>query len=879
MSTLLVGRRPEIAVLTSAVDAAARGRGGMVLISGEAGIGKSRLGEHTVSVARGRGFTVLAGQADPLLTGLAYAPIVSALRRHVDTLPEPELAGLPDLGRLVPHPGLPEPSPSVDPALARTRMFESVHRLMERLAPTLLFVDDLHWADRGTIELLHYLGRDTAGHRLLVLGAHRTAIPGSPVAELTASVRRQPGGLELPLEALSAGEVAEMLSDLLSERPTPELVGEVAARTRGVPLFISALGGSRAKWHIVRDVVLERLLHLGEPERRLLELIAVAGDDGWLGMLRRAWHEDTDLDAVLRQLLGQTLVVEIATETSVRYRIAHPLYAEVAYAELTANERARLHAAVAVATPDDVLVAAPHFLRAGDHAPARRAVEALAAAGRRALYVFAAAEAVEYLQTALRRADDSQRPSILRDLGLAQQQAGEPALAAAAWSEGLLRCDDEWRPRFLMLLAALESERGDFRLAESHAADGMRLAATQGDYVGLLQWSLAVRHRDLAHMRELTSQLAAVCGRDPSDAAQAVARQSLGYLAVLDADFARARSELEAAHEHAMRCGPEAPELDFGARRILSGVCVLTGDVPSGLRFAAPKDSRFPAARASTRFALAMVLYFAGDPLAALVEVQAAIADARAVELHRLIARQLTFVAFLLAELGRLDEAEQTLRDARAELAEPEFAFDEATGLAATAIALHRGRPQDAPSLEDLGAIEDPMLGCARILFAGLAAVAAGDTEKAGQITWLLRAGGQTAQLVDACADRVEGLPAAADRLAAMGAPLLAAQARLEHAERVGGSVADCLPVFEQAGVTPWLDRARRLARAYGLGALTKREAEIVSLVGDGLSNADIAARLFLSERTVETHLRNGYRRLGIGSRADLVNWVRQQQA
>ena len=877
MSTTLVGRQREIEALSAAVTQAARGNGAMVLLSGQAGIGKSRLAEHAVAAAREQGFTVLTGQADPLLTGLAYAPIVAALRRHLGTLPVQELAGLPDLGRLIPYPGLPEPRPATDPALERTRMFEAVHRLMARLAasaPTMLFVDDLHWADRGTIELLHYLGRDTAGQRLLVLGAHRTATPGSALADLVAGVRRH--GLELALDALTADEVAEMLRGLLGQPPARELVDDVAARTRGVPLFITALGGASTQWHIVRDVVLQRLRDLDEPVRRLLELIAVAGDDGSPAMLHKAWPEDADLDVTLRRLITEGLIVEMTSGVAVRYRVTHPLYAEVAYAELTANARARLHAEVATATPDDVLVGAPHYLRAGDHVPAEQAVRVLAAAGRRALHVFASAEAIEYLEAALSRLGDGPRFPILHDLGLARQQAGEPELAAAAWSEGLVRSDDEWRPRFLMLLAASESERGDFSLAAAHAEDGMRLAATQSDYVGLLRWALALRHRDIAHIRELSSQLAAVCGRDPSDAAQAVARQCRGYLAILDVDFASARTELEAAHEHARRCGADAAELDYGVRRLLSGVCVLVGDVPAGLRFATEAtEYRFPAARASMRFALAMVKYFAGDPAGALDEVQAGIADARAVELHRLIARQLTFAAFLLAELGRLDEAEQALRDSRKELAEPEFAFDEASQLAETAIALHRGRPQDAPPLENLGAFEDPLLGCARVLYAGLV----GDAER---VAGLLRAGGRTAPLVDACADRVAGLDTAADRLAAMGAPLLAAQARLENAERGGEPAADviasCLATFEQAGVRPWLDRARRLARAHGLGALTRREAEIAELVGDGLSNAEIAARLFLSERTVETHLRNGYRRLGIASRAALVTWVRQQR-
>ncbi|MFC0438216.1 AAA family ATPase [Kutzneria buriramensis] len=893
MNTQLVGRRTELAALTGAVEAAADGRGGVLVISGQAGIGKTRLGEHAVDEARRRGFTTLIGQADPLQTGLAYGPIVAALRRHLDTLPETELAteldGLPDLGRLIPHPLLPTPSPASDPELERTRMFEAVRRLMERLtakAPTMLLVDDLHWADRGTVELLHYLGRDTVDRRLLVIGAHRTAAPGSALADLAVSVRRQPTGRELALDVLSDDEVAEMLGNLLDAPPSPELLSDVTARSHGVPLFISALAprGSRTQWHIVRDVVLDRLHELDEPARTLLELIAVAGDDGSLSMLHKAWQHEASLDTTLRRLRDHMLIAEHVTGSAVRYRVAHPLYAEVAYAELSANERARLHAAVAGAMPDDVLTVAPHYLRAGDHVPTRQAVEVLAAAGRRALHAFATTEAVEYLTVALDRAAPDQRLELLHDLGLAQQQAGRPTQAATAWSEGLVaagRADDQqWRPRFLMLLAALEAERGDFSLADTHAEHGMLLAADQSDYVGLLRWALAQRHRDLAHIRSLSEQLAAVCGRDPADAPQSVARQSRGYLAVLHGDFALARRELEAAHEHAMRCGADAPELDYGARRILSGVCVLTGDVPAALHHAAAAtESQFPAARGSMRFALAMVRYFAGDPLGALTEIEGGIADARAEELHRLIARQLTFAAFLLAELGRLDEAEQRLGESLRELDEPEFAFDEASELAATAIALHRGRPQDAPPLRDIAAFEDPLLGCARVLFAAQAAQAVGDGDTAAQLTGLMRLIGHSAPLVDACADRLAGFAGAADKFAAMGAPLLAAQARLEDAERnpTADAIADCLVVFERAGTKPWLERARRLARTHGLGALTRREAEIVRLVGEGLTNAAIAARLFLSERTVETHLRNGYKRLGITSRAALVEWVRNQ--
>src|SRR3954451_2139956 len=143
MEARLTGRDAETAVLTDIVDRAARGVGQgvgqLVLISGEAGIGKTRLADHAMTIAQDRGFDVLAGQADPLQASLAYAPVVAALRGKLD---QSLLVGRPARAQLLPDPRLPAPEPGGDPALNRTRMFEPVLQLLRRMPavrPVLVF--------------------------------------------------------------------------------------------------------------------------------------------------------------------------------------------------------------------------------------------------------------------------------------------------------------------------------------------------------------------------------------------------------------------------------------------------------------------------------------------------------------------------------------------------------------------------------------------------------------------------------------------------------------------------------------------------------------------------------------------------------------------
>ncbi|MFD8499357.1 ATP-binding protein [Amycolatopsis sp. NPDC059657] len=902
MATRLVGRDVELAALTKALDAAEAGQGRVVLLSGDAGIGKSRLAAQVLAEAEARGFAVLRGQAHALHVGLAYAPIVEAVRRHLATAPDPGwlLEGLADLGRLLADPRLPAVPPVGDPGLERTRMFEAVTRLVRRIAgraPVLVFVDDLHWADRGTVELLHYLGRGVLDERVLVLTGYRPSETTSALAELAKAVRRATPDAEIELGPLTDEAVGELVAGLGGQAPTPELL----RRAKGVPLFVTALAGATGPLPaIVRDVVLGRLHRLDEPERRLMELVAVLGDNGSAEVLRAAW-EAGDFWLSLRALLADGLLIEQVGGQQVTYRVAHPLYAEVAYAELTVGERRRLHAELAViidrVLPGDVFALAPHIRDAGGLVDANRAIEVMTEAGKRALAVFAAEESTLYLGAALTRARETGRadllPALLDWLGRAHQGAGDLEAAAVAWREGAKLAGPALRGELNHRLSMLESERGNAAAAHEYARGGQPSSLE----TIILHLIFAIRHGDKAEVATMLGRLRAATEHDESDAAKAALHYGRMLEATFADDFATAREETLRSLEYAERVEAESPIHVQGAHRLLVGLSMLAGDLPAAVEHAKEHSTRLgpfemPSGQCSGQYSLATAYYLAGALDEAMREIDVGVAIARRNGLARSLSRSLTCRALILAEQGRLTEAAACVAEGEGCYPTGDTGTTALADLARTVISLHSGRTAAAPPSVESRMRNEQLVVTLRLLLTGLAGLAAGDREAALRASAGLREDGATAPLLDALADRLDGLlqpsaellELAADRLEAMGAKLLSAQARLEWAELAEDKTAAiaCLEAFEQVSAAPWADRARRLARSLGVrvpagrrvGTLSGREWQIVGLVGDGLSNADIAARLFLSERTVETHLRNSYAKLGLGSRVALARWA-----
>jgi len=878
----LVGRDRELEIVDRAIDAVRGGDGRVLLVSGQAGIGKSRLALSALNKAKEHDFAVLMGSSSPLQAGLAYAPVVEALRRNLGTLPEPESArlldGLHDIAGLIADPRLSPAPPTGDPELERTRMFEAVLRLMERITagrPALFVVDDLHWADRGTIELLHHLSRGNRG-RLLLWCGYRSAEPGGPLAALAMTVRRDESSVELALEPLSDNAVGEIVGDLLGAPPQDDVLRKVTARAQGVPLFVTALVGGGALQEaaglpvIVRDVVLDRLQRLDDRARRLLELIAVAGAGGSPRLLRAVWAED-GFDAVLRTLFDQGLIEELVdgpaqTFAALTYRVAHPLYAEVAYAELTVGQRRSLHAAIAAALgPADVLESAPHYRDAGDMVDPARASEVLGAAGKRALDVHDAHEAVNYLSVALNHARAAGRADLVSeqvtDLAFALQASGRLDDAASMWDDAdsiAQSAGDTLRQRLLgYYRSMLEAER-------SHPEELPRPVPFVKDDdppIGLMvHWLVTVRAGDTATMWQVLEQMIDLPRTQDNDEARSVAHFAAGMVARLGLDYAGAHTQNLIALEAAELAPPDVrDQYTYTPRLLAPSLATLRGDLVGGVRAvdnpgAVSVQVFLPSAVYYVAYVRIFALFVAGDLPGALAVAEESMSLAeRVVGQDRLVGRALAARAFLLAENGNLARAEQDLKDVRASYDTTYDDFVLAVDLAEIAYALRTGAAVDDSAFLPHQPLRDLTIDWLRVAYSGYLAVARRNHDAAHQVLDDLRAGGKTSPLLDALAVRQEGLVMTLDGDGAKAQELLDAAA-----VRLHGMGASVLATLNLAGTQ----------------SLSKREREIVRLLGQGLTNGQIAERLFLSERTIETHLHNSYKKLRLTTRPALTRWA-----
>jgi len=248
---LFVGREREMAELTTALDGALVGQGGIAMLAGEPGIGKTRLIEELATLAGNRGALVVLGACYEGGSAPPYWPWTQVIRSLVT---EPSDAVLKSLGpragviaELVPEivnlfPDL-ERAPVVDPEQARFRLFDSVASFLSEIAisqPMVVVLDDLHWADRSTLDLLEFIVRDVSAKPLLIVGTYRDMELSSshPLTRSLATLTRVRGFQRILLQGLDGVEVKRLVETISDIELPPEVIEEILARTEGNPFFV-----------------------------------------------------------------------------------------------------------------------------------------------------------------------------------------------------------------------------------------------------------------------------------------------------------------------------------------------------------------------------------------------------------------------------------------------------------------------------------------------------------------------------------------------------------------------------------------------------------------------------------------------------------------
>jgi len=587
--TTFVGRDAELEQAKKAFERARSGQGGVLMVAGEPGIGKTALCEQLSTFAAVRGGRTLLGHSyEEGHVSLPYLPFIEAIRDYAASLAAEDLQRLLgsaawDLARIVPEiadrGGVPASSPdgrTGDPEEERWRLLEAVVGFLRRASqdrPLLIVLEDLHWSDRGTLDVMLHLARRLQDARILVVGTYRDLDVdlSHPLSSALAELRRGPGFERIMLRGLSDHEVQRMLSAIANQDVTWAFAQAVFRQTEGNPLFVQEVvrwladeglvarrdgrwqptGNTPLEQHIpegLREVIGRRLARLSPMCTRVLTLASVIGRDFSLETVGTIADvsEDELIDA-LEEAARVGVLQEQARVGGASYRFAHAFFRQTLYEDVSIPRRLRLHQQVARAleeqyeehVEDYAGILADHFAHSSDPADLAKAVQYGEIASQRAISLNAYGEAIRFLEQALEvqgvldPEDRSRRCDLLLALGQALLPAGEPG-----------RAYRDVAPEALVLAEAL-GNRGRAVRACRVAYEGMSRSASGpvgADAAALRQWAEALdRYADEGTRMRVYADVA------------------MAGVCVQDGDWAKARHLAEHAYELATEVGdPEA---------------------------------------------------------------------------------------------------------------------------------------------------------------------------------------------------------------------------------------------------------------------------------------------------------------------------------
>lgn len=496
ISPVFVGRTREMEFLEQALRAAQNGAGRCVLLAGEAGIGKSRLAGELVQRAAVEHFIILQGHCSEQDASFPYAPWIDAWRTFLAPKSASEASEflgafaselvkfLPELSLLIPSI---QPSPPLDPEAEKHRVFESLARFGASLAatrPLLIILEDLHWSDEQSLELLHFFIRRIAALPILLIGTLRTEELSPRLTHHLAKLNRDRLLTEIQLTPLVRQDVAQMAQAILhTEHPiADDWLDTFMPLTEGNPFFIEEIlkslpeGSAFDKLQIprsIQDVVQRRIEGLPEKTRYILLFAAIIGERFDFGLLQEtAAQDEPSLLRMLKELLAALLIVE---ETAEQFAFRHALTREAVLATLMLRERRAMHQAVGEAMERLVGTRSKaraeqlgyHFYQAGAW---QKAMDYSQRAGEQAQALYAPHEALTHFTRALDAA---------RQLGISPPHSCVRG-----------------RAQMYEMLGEFDSARADYEVALESTR---READRKGEWQSLIDLGFLWQSRDLVH--------------------------------------------------------------------------------------------------------------------------------------------------------------------------------------------------------------------------------------------------------------------------------------------------------------------------------------------------------------------------------------------
>ena len=481
----MVGRAEDLAALSASLTAAAAGTASTVFISGEGGVGKTRLVEALAARAAKQEFTVAVGRAYPVETGVPYAAFADALLPVLRAMDSAQLTvlsrgGAAELRHLFPSLG-PDgdgvrTNAGADPSELKARLLWNFSQFLVRFAakqPVLLILENLQWADASSLELLHFLARQPReGARIALIGTYNESErDANEVLRTTEQSLVRLGAIAVHhLDPLQQPQVAELLQEKFGA--PQEQIGNFATLlyewTRGNPFFIEETlkslidrerlverDGRWSGWDTdsldlpptVRETLSARLDRLSPGARTVANLVAVIGTRARYDVLVSvSGLSEADFVNAIDELRSARVLEETERDEGLAYDFAHPMLREVLYTGLGGARARLLHAQIAQALESLYGATAPthanelafHYARALTPDLAPKAVKYLSAAGRTALEKYANREAADYLTAALEHQDrhggDGASGELVTTLARARQRLGQYDGAMELWS-------------------------------------------------------------------------------------------------------------------------------------------------------------------------------------------------------------------------------------------------------------------------------------------------------------------------------------------------------------------------------------------------------------------------------------------------------------